>query len=262
MTPGSQKAKQAADSGDSVVVLFKGGRLPAWHALSQGEQDAFSQEHVDLMLSVSRRYGLMHLEGFRLLGPQDNWQRFWVIEFPSLAGAEAWIQAEMAPPYGRYGYYEYHLARRASRDGLIVRASRLPAPKSPVAAENPRHIPTLKIDSSSLVVLTFRRWLPGAAELSAEERGQVEQDRQFKAVAQRHGLMRLEVFRLMAPQADWHEVGLVELPSFAGAEAWMEAETSLPCSSFVVLNMHLARKWAPAYFVQWVCARSSGLREL
>ena len=58
----------------------------------------------------------------------------------------------------------------------------------------------------------------------------------------------------MAPQADWHEVGLVELPSFAGAEAWMEAETSLPYSSLVHLNMHLARKWAPGYFAQWVCA--------
>lgn len=257
MTPGSQNAKQAADSGDSVVVLFKGGRLPAWHALSQREQDDFSQEHVDLMLSVSRRYGLMHLEGFRLLGPQDNWQRFWVIEFPSLAGAEAWIQAEMAPPYGRYGYYEYHLARRASRDDFKDRTYRSTARKSPASGDDPHRIPSLRIDPTSLVVLTFRRWLPGAAELSAEERGQVEQDRQFKAVAQRHGLMRLEVFRLMAPQADWHEVGLVELPSFAGAEAWMEAETSLPYSSFVVLNMHLARKWAPAYFARWVCAGAS-----
>ena len=254
MTPSSENAKHAAGSGDSVVVLFKGGRLPAWHALSQREQDAFSQEHVDLMLSVSRRYGLMHLEGFRLLGPQDNWQRFWVIEFPSLAGAEAWIQAEMAPPYGRYGYYEYHLARRAYQDDFKDRTSRPTARKSPASGGDPHRIPSLRTDPASLVVLTFRRWLPGTAELSAEERGQVEQARQFEAVAQRHGLMRLDMFRLMAPQADWHEVELVELPSFAGAEAWMEAETSLPYSSFVVLNMHLARKWAPAYFVQWVSA--------
>jgi len=262
MTSSDQSSGPAADPGDSVVVLFKGGRLPAWHALSQREQDAFSQEHVDLMLSVSRRYGLMHLEGFRLLGPQDNWQRFWVIEFPSLAGAEAWIQAEMAPPYGRYGYYEYHLARRAYQDDFKDRTSRPTPRKSPDSGDDPHRIPSLRIDPTSLVVLTFRRWLPGAAELSAEERGQVEQARQFKAVAQRHGLIRLELFRLMAPQADWHEVGLVELPSFAGAEAWMEAETALPHSRFTVLNMHLARKWAPAYFAQWVCARSSGLREL
>jgi hypothetical protein len=61
----------------------------------------------------------------------------------------------------------------------------------------------------------------------------------------------------MAPQADWHEVRLAELPSFAAAEAWMEAETSLPYGSFTRLTLHLARKWAPAYFAQWVCPPSS-----
>lgn len=255
MTSSNQNARHPADPGDSVVVLFKGGRLPAWHRLSQKEQDAFSQEHVDLMLSVSQRYRLMHLEGFRLLGPQQSWQRFWVIEFPSLAGAENWIQAEMAPPYGRYGYYEYHLARRAYPDGFIDPTDRPPVRES--AGGDPHRIPSLKTDPSSLVVLTFRRWLPGAAELSPEERGEVEQARQLKAVAQRHGLIRVELFPLMAPQADWHEVRLAELPSFAAAEAWMEAETSLPYSSFTSLNMHLARKWAPAYFAQWVCPPSS-----
>lgn len=257
MTPSDQNAGPAANPGDSVVVLFKGGRLPAWHRLSQREQEAFSQEHVDLMLSVSRRYGLMHLEGFRLLGPQDNWQRFWVIEFPSLEGAEAWIQAEMAPPYGRYGYYEYHLARRGPRDEFNDRVSRPSARKSPDSGDDPRRIPSLRTDPGSLVVLTFRRWLPGAVELSAEERGQVEHARRLNAIAHRHGLIRLELFRLMAPQADWHEVGLAELPSFAAAEAWMEAETALPGSRFVLLNMHLTRKWAPAYFARWVCAASS-----
>ena len=235
------------------MVLFKGGRLPSWHRLSQKEQEAFSQEHVDLMLSVSRRYRLMHLEGFRLLGPQDHWQRFWLIEFPSLAGAEAWIQAEMAPPYGRYGHYEYHLARRAYQDGFTDRAAHPPARNSRAGGDDPHRIPSLQIDPTSLVVLTFRRWLPGAAEMSAEERGEVEQSRRLQAVAKRHGLIRLELFRLMAPQPDWHEVGLVELPSFAAAEAWMEAETSLPHSGFTLLTMHLARKWAPAYFAQWVC---------
>ena len=254
MTSSGQSAGHSADPADSVVVLFKGGRLPSWHGLSQSEQETFSQEHVDLMLSVSRRFRLMHLEGFRLLGPQDHWQRFWLIEFPSLAGAEAWIQAEMAPPYGRYGYYEYHLARRAAQDQFTDRTSRPPVGKSQASSEDPHQIPSLRIDPTSLVVLSFRRWLPGAAELSTEERGEVEQVRRLKAVAQSHGLIRLERFRLMAPQADWHEVCLAELPSFAAAEACMEVETALPYSSFVLLNMHLARKWAPAYFAQWVCA--------
>jgi hypothetical protein len=256
MTPSDQSPGRTADPGDeSVVVLFKGGRLPAWHRLSQKEQDAFSQEHVDLMLSVSQQYRLMHLEGFRLLGPQNNWQRFWVIEFPTLAGAETWIRAEMAPPYGRYGYYEYHLARRAYPDGVIDRSALPPAQES--AGGDPHRIPSLKTDPSSLVVLTFRRWLPGAAELSAKERGEVRQARKLRAVAKRHGLIRLELFRLMAPQVDWHEVGLVELPSFAAAEAWMEAETALPHGNLTLLTMHLARKWAPAYFAQWVCPPSA-----
>lgn len=256
MTPSNPSTGQTADSGNnSVVVLFKGGRLPTWNLLSKREQDAFSQEHVDLMLLVSRQFRLMHLEGFRLLGPQNHWERFWVIEFPSLAGAETWIRAEMAPPYGRYGYYEYHLARRAYPDGVIDRSARPPAQES--AGGDPHRIPSLKTDPSSLVVLTFRRWLPGAAELSAKERGEVRQARKLRAVAKRHGLIRLELFRLMAPQADWHEVGLVELPSFAAAEAWMEAETALPHGNLTLLTMHLARKWAPAYFAQWVCAPSS-----
>ena len=254
MTSSGQSAGHSADPADSVVVLFKGGRLPSWHRLSQSEQEAFSQEHVDLMLSVSRRYRLMHLEGFRLLGPQDHWQRFWLIEFPSLEGAEAWIQAEMAPPYGRYGHYEYHLARRGPQGDFTGQAAHPPARQLPAAADDPHRIPSLRIDPTSLVVLSFRRWLPGAAELSAEERGEVEQVRRLQAVAQSHGLIRLERFRLMAPQADWHEVCLAELPSFAAAEAWMEVETALPYSSFALLNMHLARKWAPAYFAQWVCA--------
>ena len=103
-----------------------------------------------------------------------------------------------------------------------------------------------------MVVLTFRRWLPGADELSAEGRGEVEHARRLKAVAHRYGLIRLELFHLMAPQTDWHEVGVAGLPSFAGAEAWLEAETSLPYSSFTLLTMHLARKGAPAYFASWV----------
>ena len=258
MTSKRQSAGRATDPrDDSVAVLFKGGRLPAWNRLSPQEQQAYSQEHVDLMLSVSRQFRLMHLEGFRLLGPQNNWQRFWVIEFPSLAGAEAWVQAEMAPPYGRYGHYEYHLARRVGRDDFTDGVAHPPAPVSPATGDDPHRIPPLQTDRGSMVVLTFRRWLPGAAELSAKERGEAEHTRRLQAVAQRHGLIRLERFQLMAPQSDWHEVRVVELPSFAGAEAWMEEETSLPYSSFTLLTMHLARKWAPAYFAQWVCSPSS-----
>ena len=96
---------------DSVVVLFKGGRLPAWHDLSPETRDAYEQEHIDLMLSVAREHGLRRIEGFRLITAQGPWVRYWVIEFPTMAGAEAWIEAEIRPPYGPFGYYEYELAR-------------------------------------------------------------------------------------------------------------------------------------------------------
>ncbi len=242
---------------DSVVVLFKGGRLPSWHRLSPQEQQDHSQEHVNLMLSVCRQYRLMHLEGFRLLGPQNHWQRFWIIEFPSLAGAEAWIKAEMAPPYGRYGYYEYHLARRTRQNDFGGWVTNPPPRIPPPPGADPHQIPVLQVDNGSAIVLTFRRWLPGAADLSGQERGEEEHARRLKNVARRHGLIRLEAFHLMAPQWDWHEAWVIELPTLADAEAWLEAETSLPDSSFTLLTTHLARKWAPAYFAQWVPPRSS-----
>ena len=108
----------------SVVVLYKGGRLPSWGQLTTAEQDAASQEHVDLMLEIGHEHGLKRLEGFKLVGPHKDWERFWLIEFPTMAGAEAWIEAEMAPP------------------------------TIPLAAD-PRHIAELWTDRSSAVLLLF-----------------------------------------------------------------------------------------------------------
>ena len=95
---------------EAITILFKGGRLPTWQRLSQEQQIDYSGQHVELMLSVAAEHGLRKLEGFKLIAAKEPWQRFWVIEFPTLAGAEEWIKAEMAPPYGTYGYYEYHLS--------------------------------------------------------------------------------------------------------------------------------------------------------
>ena len=36
-------------SKDSVIILYKGGRLPTWHGLTPEARDAYQQEHVDLM---------------------------------------------------------------------------------------------------------------------------------------------------------------------------------------------------------------------
>ena len=147
---------------DSVAVLLKGGRLPSWHALTADAQRAFSEEHVELMLSVAREHGMMRLEGFKLLSPLQDWARFWVIEFPDLAGAEAWIDAEMAPPYGLYGHFEYHVSRRWKKDefdGWVAN------PLSPIvipAGARPVLNTDLSVDEKSVIVLLFGRWLPGA----------------------------------------------------------------------------------------------------
>ena len=107
---------ELTSSTESVVALFKGGRLQTWHTLTDAQRDDYSAQHVELMLGVAHEHGMMTLEGFKLMEPKQPWERFWVLEFPTLEGAEAWIEAEMAPPYGTYGYYEYHLARRFAED--------------------------------------------------------------------------------------------------------------------------------------------------
>ena len=81
--------------GDSVVILFRGGRLPQWHQLDDEQRLDYERQHVDLMLSVSEHHGLIGIHGYRLLTSRNSWERFWTIEFPDLAGAEAWMAAEV-----------------------------------------------------------------------------------------------------------------------------------------------------------------------
>ena len=235
-------------NGDSVVVLYKGGRLPSWDGLTEDEQDAYSREHVDLMLSVAREHGLMLLEGFKLVAPVGDWMRFWAIEFPTFEGAEAWIAAEMEPPYGRYGYYEYYLARRVRREG----------PDSPAATPlsgAPSQIPVLEADKGSFVVVAFDHWLPGADLVPPGERGDAEHDELMSTVAREHMLMRMDVYQLVAPQSAWHRAWVVEFPKLAGAEAWIEADACPPNSRYRSRVYHLARKWAPEYFAGWVAGK-------
>ena len=97
---------------ESAVVLFKGGRVPGWYGLTAEQHDEYQRIHVDLMLDVAREHGMTRIEGYRLVGTQQFWRLFWIIEFPTVEGAEAWIAAEVEPPYGAYGNFEYHLGRR------------------------------------------------------------------------------------------------------------------------------------------------------
>ena len=49
--------------GDSVVILFRGGRLPQWHQLDDEQRLDYERQHVDLMLSVSEHHGLIGIHG-------------------------------------------------------------------------------------------------------------------------------------------------------------------------------------------------------
>ncbi len=238
------------EAGESVVVLYKGGRLPSWHRLSPEEQEAYQQEHVDLMLGIARRYGMQRLEGFRLMAPQNTFERFWVIEFPTLAGAEAWIEAEMAPPYGRYGYYEYDLGRNWLPEFCADWVANAAPPVAVEAGDDPQRVPELRVDSGSVVVVLFERekLSRGAGEKSVGD----DYIERMRAVAHAQGLMRLECFKLMAPQAAWHRVWLAEFPTVAGAEVWIDTEVFPGQGCEAERVFQLTRRWAPAYFASWV----------
>ena len=234
----------------SVVVLFKGGRLPSWHQLSDEERREFEQTHVDLMLSVAQQHKMSRLEGFRLIAPQGDWQRFWLIEFPTIEGAESWIRAEMAPPYGLYGYYEYHLSKPLHPEQYSSWVTNPIPPIIPLASD-PHTVPALRSDTGSVVLLMFAKHRPGAEALTPAERGDAQHTDLMQCIAHKHGLMRLEGFQLLFPQADWHRAWVVELPTLEAAEEWVAGEAALPHGMHAKRTMHLARKWAPEYFATW-----------
>jgi hypothetical protein len=236
---------------DSIVILFKGGRLPSWHQLSDKDRSDFTQTHVNLMLSVAEQFGMRRLEGFRLIGPQDVWQRFWLIEFSSMEGAEQWIQAEMAPPYGLYGYYEYYFSRQLKPEVFSTWVTDPAPPTVPLAAD-PHTVPELRIDTGSIVVLMFARYRPGAEALTPQARGDAQHVDLMRSIARKHGLMRLEAFQLLTPQNDWHRAWIIELPTLDAAEAWVDGEESLPHGMHATRTIYLTRKWSPEYFASWV----------
>lgn len=237
---------------DSVVVLLKGGRLPSWGKLSEEERRTSSQEHVDLMLGIGNEFGLMRLEGFKLIGPQGDWERFWLIEFPSLEGAEAWIEAEMAPSYGLYGYYEYFLSRRYAIDSISTMPAQPSTPGAVSPRPNPANIPKLAEDRSSVVVLLFERWHPGAEAVPPGERGEDAHLELMSSLAGEQSLMRLDAFQLIDRQNTWHRVVVAEFHNFTAAEIFINAAMDLPRSLYASTTFYLARRWAPEYFSSWV----------
>ena len=86
------------------------------------------------------------------------------------------------------------------------------------------------------------------------QRGDAEHRELMKSVAREHGLIHLEAFQLMAPQPDWHRAYVIELPTIAAAEAWMDAEMAPPQSAYSNKTMHLSRRWSPRFFAGWLQA--------
>ena len=233
---------------DSVVILFRGGRLPEWHRLDQAERNDYERLHVDLMLSVSERHGLIGLHGYRLLGPRGSWERFWTIEFPDLAGAEAWMSAEVEPPYGRYGFYDYALARRWRPEGLRWLPRKAEPPVAPDA--DPRAIPPLSADPSSIVLLAFGGWHRGTDQDDPGDRDE-NRWRRMRKTGRDHGLIHGEAFRLMGASDQGEFAWILEFPGLAGVEAWIDGETAPPAAALLRHDFHLARRWAPGYFATW-----------
>lgn len=235
-------------SQDGVAVLFKSGRSPEWERLSPDHRRAFEQEHVDLMLSVASTQRMQQMQGFRLVAPRHTWKLFWVMEFPTLAGAEAWIDAEIAPPYGRYGFQHYWLARRCTDDPLLHDWN------APLADEdaNPHHIPPLEVDRSSFVAVGMARRQPAALDVDDAARGETGRVELLRSIGQQHGILSLQAFRLITPQPDWHVVWIVEFPTLDGVEAWIEAQSRPPHGSYWRVDYYLARRWAPGYVASWV----------
>ena len=185
---------------DPIIVLYRGGRLPAWHHLQAAQQTAYQDEHVALMLEVGAAHGLQSIEGYRLLAPMDNWERWWTMRFADLAGAEAWMQAEIAPPYGRYGFYSYGLARPWSPQSLAW-LPRQPSP-TPAAGVDPHQVPVLSAAPGSIVAIAFGGWSPESRATPPASRGDAERQRRLQLVAREHGLLHSELFRPLGPGLD------------------------------------------------------------
>ena len=229
---------------DKVVILVKAGRLQSWDFVDLKKQESYINEHIELIKEVGYKYGIQRLEAFKLINYQQPWHRFWIIEFPTLEGAEAWIEAEMAPPYGSHGYWEYYLARPWGPNYFSTWPNKKYNPiNKPIINTNKNTIPALEVNENNIVVIMFGRTLPGSDILDIKSRGDQEHVDLMQKVAKDHGLIRLEGFRLIAPQDSWHRAWIIEFPDLEGAEAWIKAEVEPTYGSHNSKIYHIARNY-------------------
>ena len=231
-----------------VVLLARTGRLDSWHRLADADRQAATDHHVDLMVRVAADTGMRKLDGYRLLTPLDRFERFWVMAFPDLAGAESWIAAEMRPPYGLYGYYEYDLARPMDMSGAASLVEN-PLPRE-VRSTDPRQVPSLAADRDHLAVVCFGR-------SSAALGWQIPEPAPPAAGVSSGAYRLLEGYRLIGPRADWQYTWLCVAGTMGAAEAWVDAQTEADGRSQYLQRFLLARRWQPDYFSSWVAGSSS-----
>ena len=226
-----------------VVLLTRTGRLDSWHRLAAAERQAATDHHVELMLQVAADTEMTRLEGYRLVTPEDRFERFWVMSFPGLSGAQTWIEAEMRRPYGRYGFYEYDFARPVPlEDAAKLVTDPLPAD---VRAADPQQVPDLAVDREHVAVICFGR-------AAADDEWRMPQPAAPSVAAGAHEYRLLEGFRLLGPRDGWHYAWLCVCRSVAGAEAWIDAQTDSLRATEHRQRFLLARRWQPDYFASWL----------
>ena len=131
---------------------------------------------------------------------------------------------------GTHGFFEYNLAWRVAPDFFAswVNAPTLP-PDPPVAASwnrDPREVPLLPADQSTVIVVAFERKLVEGTDSNSQYLRLERSDStllELRAAAEHLKLIRLEVYQLIAPLSDWHRAWVAELPSLGFAERWIAA---------------------------------------
>ena len=123
------------------------------------------------------------------------------IEFPTFEGAEAWINAEMEPPYGKYGSLNYYLARRIEH--MEVHSVIKESEQHSVINENDLDHTNLEEDKNSVVVITFEISVPGSDLVNLDEGQRQKYIKNIYSVSKQHELIRLEAYQLITPQSNW-----------------------------------------------------------
>jgi hypothetical protein len=132
-----------------------------------------------------------------------------------------------------------------------------PAKPTIPAAADPHEIPELWTDRSSVILVLFGRWRPGAEALDPAVRGDAQHEALMRQVAREQKMSRMEVFQLIDRQSPWHRALVMEFPSFEAAEIFIEAEVQPPHGLYSEKRFYLARKWAPEYFASWISSAAT-----